>query len=645
MTTTLTGAGRATGPTARTNGNAAGDPDALEPATRTRAKVLARPIATLSALWEERRDAARTANGMARREAASRALADASDADEVLAETVRHARAVLGARYGLVALVTDDASLELVRVAGLARDGLAVWPRLPIHRATALCDAARSGEPSFVESIDANDDAAGVAALLGVNDTRAFAAIPLIAHGRVLAVLGLCFAVARRFVEEDRALLVSLGVQAGQALDHARRHQLEKEERALAAFLADASIDLDSSLESSRTLDCAARLAVPFLADGCAIDVVSADGAVTRGAAAHGDPSVQGALMRASRPGDVLSVRAALAGEAQLVALVRAGDADIAATGPFDAAGAPPASSYMVVPLRARGRVLGAITLVSESRSRIYGRSDIALAQNLAQRAALALDNARLYEQAESAVRARDDVLAVVSHDLRNPLGVVRAVVQTLRRTVATAASDLAPRVDVHCGAIVRATDRMCVLIDDLLDFARIESGRLRITPAPCDVRAVVDEAIIALEPLAAQKRISLTLDLPPHDCTAPVDRARIVQVLANLVGNAVKFVAPGGHIAIAVTAAASHVAVTVTDDGPGIAAHQVPHVFERYFQAESTQRLGTGLGLAIVKGLVEAHGGGVSVSSVLGEGASFTFVLPRGEGAAAREEGYDPRN
>jgi signal transduction histidine kinase len=191
----------------------------------------------------------------------------------------------------------------------------------------------------------------------------------------------------------------------------------------------------------------------------------------------------------------------------------------------------------------------------------------------------------------------------------------------------------------------VRATDRMSGLIDDLLDFARIESGRLRITPALCDVRSVVGEAIDALEPLAAQKRIALTLDLPPHDCTAPVDRARIVQVLANLVGNAVKFVAPGGHIAIAVTAAASHVAVTVTDDGPGIAAHQVPHVFERYFQAESTQRLGTGLGLAIVKGLVEAHGGGVSVSSVLGEGASFTFVLPRGEGAAAREEGYDPRN
>ena len=426
---------------------------------------------------------------------------------------------------------------------------------------------------------------------------------------------------------------------------------MEKEQGALAAFLADASIDLDSSLESSRTLDCAVRLAVPFLADGCAIDVVSADGAVTRGAAAHGDPGVQRALMNAADPGEVPAVRAALAGEAQLVTLARAGDAAVAAPGPFDAAGARPASSFMVVPLRARGRVLGAITLASESPSRLYGRSDLALAQNLAQRAALALDNARLYEQAESAVRARDDVLAVVSHDLRNPLGVVSAVVQTLRRTVSTAASaatatsDLASRVDVQCGAIVRATDRMSCLIDDLLDFARIESGRLRITPAPCDVRAVVDEAIVALEPLAAQKRIALTCEVPPHDCTALLDRARIVQVLANLVGNAVKFVGPGGRILVAVAAAEREIAVTVTDDGPGIAPHQVPRVFERYFQAESTQRLGTGLGLAIVKGLVEAHGGRVSVRSVLGEGSSFTFVLPRGEGGSVRADGDDPRN
>ena len=183
-------------------------------------------------------------------------------------------------------------------------------------------------------------------------------------------------------------------------------------------------------------------------------------------------------------------------------------------------------------------------------------------------------------------------------------------------------------------------------LIDDLLDVAGIEAGRLSIRPAPDDLAALIDEAVSTILPLAAAKQIALETDVAPG-LRAACDRARILQVLGNLLGNAIKFTPErGGAICVRAVPDGGAARVTVLDRGPGIAPEDVGHVFDRYWQAKSASRAGAGLGLAIVKGIIEAHGGRVHVESAVGHGASFVFTLPGARafaGAAKRASGGSP--
>jgi signal transduction histidine kinase len=233
---------------------------------------------------------------------------------------------------------------------------------------------------------------------------------------------------------------------------------------------------------------------------------------------------------------------------------------------------------------------------------------------------ALAGENARLYEQAQQAVRVREQILAVVSHDLKNPLGAI------LLTTDALAKKGALPEA---VGRIQRAAKRMLRLIDDLLDFASIEAGHLAIKRQPQDMGTMFQETLATFEGVAQDKGLQLTAAVEPDLPKVYCDRDRILQVLSNLVGNATKATPAGGQITLRGEAREHELLFAVSDNGPGISEEDVKHLFERYWRSDEVEYKGTGLGLAIARGIVSAHGGRIWVESELGHGATFLFTIP----------------
>jgi signal transduction histidine kinase len=254
----------------------------------------------------------------------------------------------------------------------------------------------------------------------------------------------------------------------------------------------------------------------------------------------------------------------------------------------------------------------------------------MALAAELGRIAAFAIDNARLYWQAGEAVRARDEVLRVVSHDLRNPIGAVSMAASFLLDDGPPELRD-GPHGRM-LATIRRAAEQASRMIDDLLDISRIDVGHLPIDPKPEPLTPLLAEAVELHRPLAQKQGIRLewreSETLPP----VMVDRDRVLQLLGNLLGNALKFTPEGGRIEVGAERFGKEVRCWVTDTGPGIPADHLPHLFDRFWQASRTDRRGLGLGLAIVQGIVEAHGGRVRVESEIGMGSRFEFTLPQAE-------------
>lgn len=281
--------------------------------------------------------------------------------------------------------------------------------------------------------------------------------------------------------------------------------------------------------------------------------------------------------------------------------------------------------SMILAPLLAHGEMLGALAFVSTSESRSYGLADLRLGEELALRAALAIENARLYRLARRAVQARDDVLGIVAHDLRNPLGSILMQAGLLRRP----GGEPDRRSRQPAELIERAARRMNRLIQDLLDVSRIEAGRLSIERSPLPAAAVVLDALEAQKALASSASIEILSDVAPTLPELQGDRDRLLQVFENLIGNAFKFTRPGGRVTVGAAPRGTEVLFWVADTGAGIAAEDLPHVFEQFWQAQRARRAGAGLGLAIVKGIVEAHGGRVWVESTLGRGSIFFFTIP----------------
>ena len=250
---------------------------------------------------------------------------------------------------------------------------------------------------------------------------------------------------------------------------------------------------------------------------------------------------------------------------------------------------------------------------------------------------ALAAENARLYGEAQVAVRVREQILAIVSHDLRNPVGTILMATNLLAQPEQP--GEVREELSRSVGRIRRAAQRMLRLIDDLLDFASIEAGSLAIKHAAHDPGSIIQETLASFEGLATQKRLQLTGSVEAPLPNLYGDRDRVLQVLSNLVGNATKVTAEGGHIALRVEARGHDLLFAVSDDGPGISEENVKFLFERYWRGVDATYKGTGLGLAIARGIVEAHGGQIWVESELGHGATFLFTIPAANAADQRPD------
>jgi signal transduction histidine kinase/CheY-like chemotaxis protein len=273
------------------------------------------------------------------------------------------------------------------------------------------------------------------------------------------------------------------------------------------------------------------------------------------------------------------------------------------------------------------GKKLGSIQLWDKKDGQEFDEADKAILTQLAQLAAVALENARLFRAAKDATRARDDLVAIVSHDLRNPVHTIHMAASFLLEIAPT--NDRRVQARRQLEVIQRSATRANRLIQDLLDVARIQAGGLAVDPVAVDVHSLVNEAMEAATPLANAAQIRVIADTTTELPSVASDRERVLQVFANLIGNAIKFTPRGGEIRILSSLENGEVRFTVADTGPGIPAEHLDHVFDRYWQAKSTAKLGAGLGLSIAKGIVEAHGGRIWVESSPGSGAEFNFTLP----------------
>jgi len=407
--------------------------------------------------------------------------------------------------------------------------------------------------------------------------------------------------------------------------------------------LAEAGAVLAASLDYDQTLAALADLVVRDFADWCMVDVVDEHGVITRLKVVAEDPSkadLCAMLERIpiDRDGPYVLRDAIEKKQSFLIKHVTSEQLESFAQGPAHLQllrGMSPVS-LMGVPLLQQGRLLGALALISSTGSRHYGESDLRLAEALADRAATAIENARLYRSSVSATHLRDQVLGVVAHDLRNPLTTILTQLWALRRHGADAERRSPKPVQV----IERAAKRMNRLIQDLLDVAVMEAGQLTIERARLAARELTVGAVDTQRPLASSSSLELRVDVDRDLPDIWGDRDRLLQVFENLIGNAIKFTTAGGCITIGAVSRDHEVHFRVADTGSGIAPENLPHVFDRFWQATSTNRQGAGLGLPITKGIVEAHGGRIWVESTPSRGTTVSFTIPEATPEQGRPSG-----
>jgi PAS domain S-box-containing protein len=441
-------------------------------------------------------------------------------------------------------------------------------------------------------------------------------------------------AVLRDVTERKRA---EEAVAAALAREQAARADAEAAEQRT-RFLAEAGAAVSASLEWEATLRTLARVAVPMLGDWCVVFIRQDDGAIRRLEVAHRDPARDGAARRMlGIPVDPASAHPLVRALETREAVVMEGLDDAAlervTSGPehLRIVREMGMTAVLMVPLTVRDEVLGALGLVLTSPGARFDPALVDVARELASRAALAVENARLYSAAQSAIRAREDVLHVVSHDLGNSLSAIIVTTTVLLRTLPDDAANEELRRRI--ASIRDLARRMQRLRQDLLDVASIEAGRLAIEWDRWDPAGLANEALESFSALAAEKGVTLEGHVAGGLPQLDGDRERIMQVLANLLGNALKFTPSGGRATLEVARDGGEVCFRVRDTGPGIAPEHLPHVFDRFWKSRVANRQGAGLGLAIAKGIVEAHDGRIDVASAPGEGSTFSFTLPVHEG------------
>lgn len=454
-------------------------------------------------------------------------------------------------------------------------------------------------------------------------------------EGQPYGVLGTHTRQKRVFTPEDATFMQSVANVVGASILRVRLEERASTERRrgdVQQFLSEAGSILASTLDYDETITKFAHLCVRHLADYCVIHLWD-DAPVRRLRAVHRDPamanlaeSFQSMQLDPDKPHLAYAVRqtqrAVLIPElsAEQIASMAQNELHLQLLRELNPV------SMMGLPLRAHGRMLGALVLLCCQADRRYGVEDLRIAEELAHRAALAVESARLYGHAQRAIHARDEVLAIVAHDLRNPLTMIDLTAAALARQVS---DESRPRVEKAVRQIQGAANRANHLIQDLVDVASIEAGKLGLERTAVQPDAVVADAIELLGGSVSEAH--LTVEASTEHGIPPVfgDRDRLLQALANLLGNAVKFTPSGGRIRVRAERHGGEVLFSVADTGQGMTPEHLVRVFDCFWQARPTGRRGAGLGLSIAKGIVEAHGGRIWAESTPGQGSIFYFTVP----------------
>ncbi|HYE78389.1 MAG TPA: PAS domain S-box protein [bacterium] len=421
----------------------------------------------------------------------------------------------------------------------------------------------------------------------------------------------------------------------GSCIDITERRRAEEAQR----FLSEASSLLAGSLDFETTLARVTRMAVPFLADSCTVSILDENSQFRRLAIAHVDPDME-TWLQAQQEADQASLTKPLQdlldmlmrGESLMVPLVTEEflksfelDEEMEARTRYQAT-----KSFMIVPLAARGRTLGAISFTTSAKysGRTYNQEDLQLAHELTRRAALAVDNARLYRDLQDADKRKDEFLATLAHELRNPMAAIMSAVQVMQ------IEDLDEATRQWAMDVVeRQGQHQSRLIDDLLDVSRITRGKISLRRQPIEVAAAIRQVAETKRSLLEEKGHTLTISLPETPLHVLADPTRLEQILANLLDNAAKYTPNGGQITITAREHLGKVVMEVSDNGLGIPREMLGRIFDLFTQVGRTldqQASGLGIGLTIVRRLVELHGGTISAHSQgPGTGSRFSVSLP----------------
>jgi signal transduction histidine kinase len=550
----------------------------------------------------------------------------ATTSAEIATAVITDGVPALGALTAAMWVVEDD-TLAMLSSVGYPVGHQSVV-RIPLASDAPLAEAVRTGEAVFLGS------RAEYAARFPSSAERnkavtpsevAIACLPVAMEGRPLGAIALTYGEAREFADADRAFLALVARQCAETLD---RLALQRDADLLYRLVegVNATDDLaavyDLALDAVGLATRAERVAILVYDDA---DVMRFR--AWRGLSDRYRAAVEGHSPWARDARDPVPVT---------IADTEADPASAAYVETFRAEGI---RALAFIPIVQHHRLLGKFMVYSD-RPRTFTARDLRIASTVSVHVGHAiqrrLDAAALArslaeeraarELADEAIRAREEILSVVSHDLRNPLGAVLLGAAGLLGIDPGAKH--APRVRAHAERIQRQAERMARLIEDLVDFAGIQAGRLAIDRGAHDPRDIIGEASDMFEPIAVERGLRFAAELDPELPRVDCDRERAVQVLSNLLANAVKVTARGGEVAVGAQRRDADVVFWVRDSGPGIPADDLPRLFERYWRSPTTPYKGAGLGLSIAKGIVEAHGCRIWAESALGTGSTFLFSL-----------------
>lgn len=535
-------------------------------------------------------------------------------------------------------LSQDGTSLKLVDALGYSAIQRGVLSIIPLSFVTPPGDCIRGGDPLWISGYEQIErDYPEVARVMQkVSEPFSAAFLPLRIEGRAIGVASLHFVGDSAVQEQLNHTLMVVARQCAQALDRARLLEVERALRAEAeagqhrlAFLAEASRALVLSLDYEMTLNTMLELLIPRLGDVATLDIITDEHQVRRLVLAPGDAhratllrrSDWPELMGENNPTSALSTpQACFFPQVDDLLLAKL------AVSPthLDLMQQLSCRSLCSVPIIYRNQLMGAVTVYYTTSSKQHTIDDLHLLEELAQRVASAMDNARLYQASEAAVRLRDDFLSVAGHELRTPLTALSLQLYNMRRVINDPA-----RISEKLIAITRQSERLCTLVDELLDVSRVVAGRMNLNLERFDIGVMLKEIMARFADEAARFGDVLNCQCE-GDLVGVWDPLRLEQVMSNLISNALRY---GEHKPISARAWSKngHVAVSVTDSGIGISSVDQQRIFQRFERAVSNRNYGgLGLGLWIAHQIVEAHGGTISVQSSQGQGSTFLIELPR---------------